>query len=85
MGLVTRVCQLQLKEHAVASIIERNGHFLTRVRLDGFKPVSKTFTTKKDALAYGRKVEADMESGRWAAETTRAPSLKDAIKVYRAT
>ena len=24
-----------------------------------------------------------MESGRWAAETSRAPSLRDAIKVYR--
>lgn len=69
----------------MASIIERNGRFLTRVRLDGFKPVSKTFSNKKDALAYGRKVEADMESGRWAAETSRAPSLKEVIKVYRTT
>lgn len=67
----------------MASVIERKGRFLVRIRLDGFKPVAKTFTSRKDALAYGRKVEADMESGRWVEETTRAPSFKDAIKMYR--
>ena len=64
----------------MASIIERQGRFLVRVRLGGFKPVAKTFTTKKDAQAFGRRVEADMESGRWAAEAVRAPSLREAIR-----
>lgn len=69
----------------MAAIIERQGRYLVRVRRAGFKPVAKTFTIKKDAQAYGRMVEADMESGRWVAETTRAPSLRDAIKTYRTT
>lgn len=69
----------------MASIIERKGRFLVRVRLEGFQPVAKTFTNKKDAQAYGRRVEADMESGRWAAKAARAPSLGDAIKEYRTT
>ena len=67
----------------MASIIERKGRFLVRVRLDGFKPVAKTSTSKKDAQAYGRKVEADMESGRYEVEAARAPSLRDAIRDYR--
>lgn len=69
----------------MAAIIERQGRFLVRVRRGGFKPVAKTFTTMKDAQAFGRRVEADMESGRWAAEAARSPSLRDAIKPYRTT
>lgn len=69
----------------MAAIIERQGRFLVRVRRLGFLPVAKTFTSKKDAQAYGRSVEADMESGRWTEKTIRAPSLRNAIKIYRTT
>ena len=69
----------------MGTIVERNGRYLIRVRRKGLKPIAKTFTTKRDAQAFGRKTEADMESGRYAAEAHRAPSLKEAIKVYRVT
>lgn len=69
----------------MAAVSERKGRFLVRVRRDGFPPVTKTFTKRADALAWGRRVEADMESGRWKAEATRSPSLQDAIKTYRVT
>ena len=41
-----------------------NGTFLARVRKAGFKPVSQSFIRKTDALAWGRRIEADMQAGR---------------------
>ena len=69
----------------MAAIIEREGRYLVRVRRRGFKSVAKTFASKKDASAYGRKVEADMEAGRWRDEPAEVPTLKDAVKIYRTT
>lgn len=65
------------------TIIERGGRFLARVRKDGFKPVSRTFDRKRDALAWGRTVEADMQAGRWADERALAPTVREALKDYR--
>lgn len=64
------------------TIIERGGRFLARVRKDGFKPVSRTFDRKRDALDWGRTVEADMQAGRWMDERTLAPTVREALKVY---
>ena len=68
----------------MASITERNGRFMARIRRDGFKLVSKTFTRKQDAAAWSRRVEADMESGRWKDVDEAVPTLAEAIKLYRA-
>jgi len=67
----------------MASITERKGRFLVRVRRDGYKPVFKTFTSRKDAAAWARRVEADMESGRWQDEVNEVPTLAVAVKLYR--
>ena len=67
----------------MASITNRNGRFLVRIRRDGFKPVSKTFTLKQDAAAWGRMVEAAMESGRWRDAAEAVPTLAAAISTYR--
>lgn len=48
----------------MASIIERNGRYLVRVRMQGFPTVTKTFNRKADGAAWGRRVETDMEAGR---------------------
>ena len=66
------------------TIIKRGDRFLARVRKQGFAPVSQTFIRKTDAHAWGRRVEADMQSGKWA-DSVRppVPSLKDAIGEYR--
>ena len=69
----------------MAAIIERQGRFLVRVRRLGFMPFAKTFTSKRGAQFCGRSVEADMESGRSTKKTIRAPSLRDAINIYRTT
>lgn len=67
------------------TIIKRGDRFLARVRKQGFEPVSQTFIRKTDAQAWGRRVEADMQSGKWKDEVTRlVPSLRDAITEYRA-
>ena len=68
----------------MASITERGGRFLVRVRRGGFNPVAKTFTRKQDGTAWGRKVEADMEAGRWQDIGTQVPTLGEAITLYRA-
>lgn len=65
------------------TIIERNGRYLARVRREGFKPVAKTFTRKTDALAWGRRVEMDMEAGKWKDPSTEAPTFGEALKQYR--
>ena len=69
----------------MAAITERSGRYLVRVRQHGFPTVTKTFTRKVDAAAWGRRIEADMESGRWVAEAVKVPTLCDAIKEYRLT
>jgi integrase len=72
----------------MASITERGGRYLARVRRDGFKLVAKTFTRKSDAVAWARRVEADMEAGRWVESAPTAPAvptLREALADYRAT
>ena len=68
----------------MASITERKGRYLVRVRRDGFDPVTKTFTRKQDAAAWGRKVEAGMEAGTWHDDRHIVPTLKEVIPLYRA-
>ena len=69
----------------MASITQRGKRFLVRVRRDGFPTVTKTFTKRADAQAWGRQVEADMEAGRWVAEAQDLPTLAKAIGDYRTT
>jgi integrase len=67
------------------TIIKRGNKFLARVRKQGFAPVSQTFIRRTDAQAWGRRVEADMQSGRYVsvATATEMPTLLEAIKDYR--
>ena len=69
----------------MAAITERGGRYLVRVRVKGFKPVAKTFIKRGDATAWGRKVESDMEGGRWVETATAVPTMGDALKQYRAS
>lgn len=66
----------------MASIIERNGRFLVRVRRQGFPTVTKTFTRKSDGMAWARRVEVEMESGRWAVSKVFIPTFSEAIAEY---
>lgn len=67
----------------MASITERKGRFLVRVRREGFPTVTKTFTRRADGAAWARRVEADMESGRWLPHPAPVPTLRAAIQEYR--
>ncbi len=70
----------------MATIIERGGRFLARVRVKGFKPVAKTFTQRRDAVAWGRRVEADMEAGRWVEEeSAKVLTMGEALAIYSAS
>lgn len=73
----------------MATIVERGGRYMARVRRGG-QTAAKTFSLKKDAQAWARRTEADMEAGRWVAPTTTAgparqviPTLADALGEYR--
>ncbi len=63
----------------MASVVERGGRYLVRVRKEGYRPVSKTFTRKSDAVAYGKKVEVLMEQGAWVEEGQKVPSFAEAL------
>ena len=76
-------CTNQGARRIMATITERKGRFLVPVRRDGFKAVAKTFGKKQDAAAWARRVEADMESGRWLAKVAATPTLAQAIEEYR--
>jgi integrase len=49
----------------VATIIERDGRYQAKIRKSGFPSQSKTFTRLRDAEAWARKVESEMERGHW--------------------
>lgn len=66
----------------MASLTERGGRFTARVRIKGFPLVCKTFTKKADALAWSRRIEADMEAGRWVPEHDRVPTLAKAVEEH---
>lgn len=65
------------------TIIKRGDRFLVRVRKHGFKPVSQTFIRRTDAIAWGRRTEADMQAGRFIEASEPTPSLRVAIAEYR--
>lgn len=67
----------------MASIIKRGQGYLARVRREGFRPVSKSFIRRTDAVAWGRRVEADMQAGKWADQRAAVPTLLEAIQAYR--
>ncbi len=67
----------------MASISQRGSRYLVRVRRDGFASVAKTFIKRADAVAWARRVETDMEAGRWVDEARKVPTLKEAIAEYR--
>ena len=72
----------------MATIIERAGRYMARVRRGG-QSAAKTFNLKKDAQAWARRTEADMEAGRWVAPSAApkvahtVPTLVQAIADYR--
>lgn len=69
----------------MASIVERGGRFLARVRVQGAPAVSKTFQRRSDAERWGRKTQAELEAGLWVPEKAPAPTLREAVQEYRKT
>lgn len=67
----------------MATIAKRGDRYLVRVRREGFRPVSKSFIRRTDAAAWGRRVEADMQAGRWVDVRSDVPTLGEAIQQYR--
>lgn len=69
----------------MASITERGGRFLVRVRVQGAPGVSKTFQRRTDAERWGRKTQAALEAGVWVPEKPPVPTLREAVQEYRKT
>ena len=71
----------------MASITERKGRYLVRVRQQGFPTITKTFTTRAAAATFARRTEVDMETGRWVGPSTQSatPTLAQAIDEYQRT
>lgn len=79
----------------MATIIPKNGGFLARVRLKGFRPVAKAFDKKADAQHWAQGVELAMRSGRYTpaigtdcdsdSERGGAPlTVQQGLRAYRA-
>lgn len=61
--------------YGVASIIQTGPKaFRVQVRRKGHKAITRTFPTRREAEAFGRRVEADIEAG-------HAPTLAGGVKV----
>lgn len=60
------------------TIIKRGDRYLARARRGALNE-AKTFTKRADAAAWARKVEADMEAGRWVSATAAAAAAAAAL------
>jgi len=66
----------------VGSIRKRNGKFQAQVRRDGVTPVSKTFTSKKDAVVWVRGIEARIDAGETNVSAPKATTLAHLLSRY---
>ncbi|MBE0548425.1 MAG: tyrosine-type recombinase/integrase [Rubrivivax sp.] len=69
----------------MGTVIDRNGAFMARVRREGVKAITKTFSTKTAAKAWIRTVEHQIAKGEWQDARAVVPTLAEALKDYRAT
>lgn len=67
----------------MASITERDGRFLVRVRRRGHPTLTRTFTRRSDAAAWARRTEVDLEAGRLTPNKPPVPTLREAVQEYR--
>jgi len=66
----------------VGSIRRRNGKLQAQVRRDGVTPVSKTFTSKKDAVVWVRGIEARIDAGETNVSAPKATILAHLLCRY---
>ena len=66
----------------MGSIRKRNGKFQAQVRREGVTPISKTFTSKKDAVVWVRGIEARIDTGETNVSAPKATTLADLLSRY---
>lgn len=66
----------------MASITQINGKYRALVRRKGHKDISRYFDTRREAEAWGRKVDADIDAGRAVVQSDRVTVAK-LIEEYR--
>lgn len=66
----------------MGSIRKRNGKYQAQVRRTGASPISKTFTQKKDALVWVRRLEARIDVGDTSIKTPRTTTLSELLQRY---
>jgi integrase len=67
----------------MASIRKRGAKWQVQVRRDGAAPISRTFSTKRDAEAWARSTETDIERGDVPKRRAKLPTLLDLLIRYR--
>ena len=67
----------------MGSIRKRSGRYQAQVRRQGVQAVTRTFTTKKDALVWVRGIEARIDVGEINVAAPKALNLGDLSKRYR--
>ncbi len=66
----------------MGSIRKRNGKFQAQARREGVTPVSKTFTSKKDAVVWVRRFEAKINAGEAKVSAPKATTFADLLNRY---
>ena len=66
----------------MGSIRKRSGRYQAQIRRQGVQAVSRTFTTKKDALIWVRGIEARIDVGETNIAAPKALNLGDLLKRY---
>ena len=67
----------------MATFRKRNGRWQTQVRINGYQPVSKTFTRKADAVTWARSIESEIERGMFVNHAeAEATALSDVLDRY---
>ena len=66
----------------MGSIRKRNGKYQAQVRRHDARPVSRAFTTKKDALVWVRGVETRIDAGDVHIASPKMVTLGDLLKRY---
>lgn len=67
----------------MASVTERNGKFLVRVTRKGYPQINRTFAAKRDALAFARCAEGDMDRGTYKANAGERVTFRSLLERYR--
>ena len=64
--------------------LKKNGKtsYTVRIRVQGYPPLTKTFSTHREAISWGKTTEGDLLNGRLGSPLSHAHTLREAIERF---